>query len=166
MKQCFAALSDIVYELKESQIEGESLLRNPSVGTEPRAQERPESLDRVHVDLVMTIPIFVSGVLSGTMADGTVDIAPLGHSRIDVVLVREHSGARGDRLEHQGFDGCLFDVFEHSNDNLSGSLNHAEDRRLLLFESAPAAGGLQAVSSSFAAFFLTASGKPLCPATT
>jgi hypothetical protein len=60
----------------------------------------------------------------------------------------------------------LFDVFEHSNDNLSGSLNHAEDRRLLLFESAPAAGGLQAVSSSFAAFFLTASGKPLCPATT
>ena len=131
MKQSFAALSDIVDELKKAQVERESLLREPSVRSKPRTQERPESLDGVHVDLVVAIAIFISGILSGTMADGTVNVAPLSHSRIDVVLVREDSGARGDCLEHPGFDGCLLHVFEHSNDNLTGSLNDSEDWGLL-----------------------------------
>jgi hypothetical protein len=120
MEQCFTALSDIVDELKETQIERESVLRDPSVRTKPRAQERPESRYGVHVDLVVTVPIFVSGILSGTMADGTVDVAPLGHSRIVEKIGREvehvvlealdligevvvgHNGGNGGREAHGG----------------------------------------------------------------
>ena len=113
----------------------------------------------------MTVPFFVSDILSALMADGAVGVVPLGHSPLDVELVREHMGTKGDCLEHQMFDGCSFHVFEHSNDNLSGSLNDAKGWRLFLFEGAPAADGSRVRLSPLRPLFWAASGMPLCPAT-
>jgi hypothetical protein len=140
MEQCFASFSDVVYELEKPQIQGESFLRDPSVRPEPRAQERPEAFNRIDMDLMMTIPVIVPGIFPRSVTDSAMNVSPLSHSVVDVVFVREHSRLRGDRGSNQRLDGCLLHVFEHSDENLARSLNDAENRRLLLLQSAPSAG--------------------------
>jgi hypothetical protein len=44
-KQRFAALADVVHELKETQVQREFLLRNAPMGTQPTAQQRPVTVD-------------------------------------------------------------------------------------------------------------------------
>src|SRR5512135_1831664 len=57
-------------------------------------------------------------------------------------------------------------VLQHPDDDLAAALQHPEDRRLLLGQRPPATLPFQAPPSPGASFFLTASGWPLCPATT
>jgi len=158
VKQCFAAFPHVVYELEEPQIQWESLLRYASVRPEPRTQERPEALNCVDVDFMVTVPVLVPGIFPGGVTHSAMSVSPLSHSAIDVVLVREHPRLGGDRRSNQGLDGHLLDVFEHSDENLPRSLDDTENRRFLLLESASSTGCFQAVSSSSTAFFLTAPG--------
>ena len=71
-----------------------------------------------------------------------------------------------DRRSDQGPDRDLLDVGQHPDHDLAGPLDHAENRRLLLGQSAPASVSFQSPASAGSAFFLTTSGLPLCPATT
>ena len=164
-KQGFPASSRVVHKFKVPEVEGKSLLRYAPMWAKPGAQERPETLDGVDMDLMVSISVLVSGVFSGSMADSAVNISPLCHSGINIVLICKHSAPQGYGCLDDGRNGHLLYVFQHLDDNLSRSLDDTEDRRLLFFESASPTGPFQTVSSSLTAFFLTASGWPLWPAT-
>jgi hypothetical protein len=110
------------------------------------------------------VAVLVAGELTGRMADGAVGVAPFGQPGVDVVLVGVDLRPRGDRLLDQGTDRGLFDIREHPDHDLAATLDHAEDRGFLLRQRAATTLPFQLPSAAGAAFFLTASGWPLCPA--
>ena len=57
-------------ELEETQVEGQLLLGNPPVGTQPRAEQRPKALDRVDMDFMESVAIVVTGELPSGMTAG------------------------------------------------------------------------------------------------
>src|SRR4051812_44883996 len=133
---------------------------------EPRSQQRPEPLQRVDMHLAEPIAVVVPGELARRMADGAVCVAPLRQPGVDVVLVGVDGRPRGDRPLDQRADRHLLDVGQHPDDDLAAPLDHPEDRRLLLGQSPPARRPFQPPSPARSPFFATASGWPLCPATT
>jgi hypothetical protein len=64
---CRAA--SVVNELKEAQVDGQLLLRETAVRTEPGAQQRPEALDGINVGFAETVAILVTRILAPPMAD-------------------------------------------------------------------------------------------------
>ena len=63
------------------------------MGTKPRAQQRPEPLDGVDMDLTEPIPIIVSSELPSGVADCPVNVSPLGQSSIDIVFISVHNSS-------------------------------------------------------------------------
>src|SRR5919112_5839091 len=116
--------------------------------------------------LAEPVPVVVPGELPRRVADGAVGVAPLGEPGVDVILVGVDDAPRGDRGLDQRADRPLLDVRQHADDDLTGPLDHPEDRRLLLRQRPPARSPLQPPTPSGSPFFLTAPGWPLCPATT
>ena len=76
-QQRFAPFSNVLNELKESQVKRQFLLRNPPMRSEPRPQQRPKALNRVDMDFAKSIPILVAGELPGRVTHGVVGIAPI-----------------------------------------------------------------------------------------
>src|SRR6478752_3182130 len=112
------------------------------------------------------VPVVVSGVFARRVADRLVAVTPLAQATVNVVLVGVNRAPLGDRRLDQRADRHLLDVLQHPDHDRAAALQHTEDRRLLLGQGSPAALPLEPSSSGGAAFFLTASGWPLCPATT
>src|SRR4051794_31175487 len=56
-QQPLAAGTCVVHELEEAQVQRQGLLRDPAVRTEPRPQQRPESLQGVDMDLAEPVPV-------------------------------------------------------------------------------------------------------------
>ncbi len=82
-EQGFAASVRIVHELEEAEVERQLVLRDAPMRSQPGAQQRPKTLDRVDVDLAEPIPVLVAGILAPPMADGLVLVAPGGQARVD-----------------------------------------------------------------------------------
>src|SRR5512142_3343032 len=116
--------------------------------------------------LAETVAVVVPGELPGRMADGGVHVAPFGQPGIDVVLVGVDRRPRSDRPLDQWADRPLLDVRQHPDGDLAATLDHPEDRRLLLGQRPPARCPLQPSAAAGSPFFLTVAGWPLCPATT
>ena len=160
-EKSFAAFFGVVNELEEAEIERKALLRDATVRPKPGAQQGPETLDGVDVDFMEAVTVFIAGVLVSAVANGLVVVAPRRQAAVDVILVGQHEGARRDGRLDQGVYRDLANVLKHVDDDLAAALHHAENRGLLLFERATAAGSLQAVSSALTVFFFTAKGCPL-----
>src|SRR3954453_4832640 len=160
------AAPGIVDELEEAEIGGQLLLRDAPVGPEPGAQQRPEAFGRVDVDLAEAVAVLVAGVLAPRVAHGLVPVAPVVQPGVDVVLVRVHEGALGDRRLDPRPDRPLADVGEHAEHDLPAALEQAQDGRLVLVERAPAGSTPQPPAAARPPFFATAAGWPLWPATT
>src|SRR3954453_10011714 len=71
-EECFAAAAGVVDELEEAEIGGQLLLRDAAMRPQPRAQQRPEALSRVDVDLAEAVAIVVTGILTPSVAHGLV----------------------------------------------------------------------------------------------
>ncbi len=166
-QQRLTTLSDVVNELEESQIQGQLLLRDPPVGTQPRAEQRPESLDGIDMDLAETIAILIPGELPGGMTDRSMTVAPCGTigNRCHIHPCTQHRPG-SDRGANQRGDRDLLHVLQHPDHHRPAALDHAEDRGLLLGQRPPPPLPLQPAPSGGPPFFFTASGWPLCPATT
>ncbi len=104
------------------------------------------------MDLMETIPIIVSSILSKAVADCAVNVSPLGQTSIDVVFIREHLGIRGYSCSNDGLNSDLSDVFKHSDHDLTRVLNDTQDWRFFLLQGATTSGAFQAVSSALAPF--------------
>ena len=61
-EQGFAAAAGVVDELEEAEIGGQLFLRDAAMRPQPRAQQRPEALGRVDVDLPEAVTIVVTGI--------------------------------------------------------------------------------------------------------
>src|SRR3954451_13782576 len=124
------------------------------------------TVGRGNVDLAEAVAVLVAGVLAPRVAHGLVPVAPVVQPGVDVVLVRVHEGALGDRrLDHRP-DRPLADVGEHAEHALPAALEQAQDGRLVLVERAPAGSTPQPPAAARPPFFATAAGWPLWPATT
>ena len=135
------------------------------MGPQPRAQQGPESLSGIDMDFIKTVTVLIAGVFPPAMADCPMIKSPVGQAMINVILIGVHPGSRRDEPLNQRTDRSLLDVFEHPHDDRPASLDHAKDRGFFIFQGAAPARTLQASPPPPAAFFLTACGCPLCPAT-
>ncbi len=61
-----------MHELKETQVERQFFLRDPAMGPQPGAQQRPEAFGGVDVDLMEAITIIVAGIFASAVAYGVV----------------------------------------------------------------------------------------------
>jgi hypothetical protein len=163
-KQGLAPASGVVHELEEGEIVGQLLLGDAPVRPQPGAQQRPDAFHDVDVDLAEAVAILVTGVLTPAMVNGPVAEAPLRQAATNRVLVGVDQAAEGDASQDQRLDRRLLN--KQMQDHGTAALNHAEDRRLFLFQGATARQALQAAPTPQAAFFATAAGWPLWPAVT
>ena len=65
----FSASAGVVDELEEAEIDRQLLLRDAAVRAQPGAQQRPEALQGIDVDLAEAVAIVIAGVLAPGMAD-------------------------------------------------------------------------------------------------
>src|SRR5690349_24793893 len=77
----------VVHELEEGEVERQLLLRDAAVRAQPGAQQRPEALGRVDVDLTEAVAVVVPRVLAPGVAHGLVAVAPRLQPGLPVVLV-------------------------------------------------------------------------------
>src|SRR3954452_16761746 len=160
------AAPGVVDELEEAEIGGQLLLRDATVRPQPGAQQGPEALGRVDVDLAEAVAVLVPRVLAPRVAHGLVAVAPLFQAAVDIVLVGVHQRAlRDGGLDHRP-DRHLPHVGQHPQDDLAAPLQEAEDRRLLLRQRAASRHAPQATPAPRPPPLATAAGWPLWPATT
>ena len=74
-EQSLAPAAGVVDELEEAEIAGQLLLRDTPVRAEPGAQQGPEALGRVDVDLAKPVAIVIARVLAAGVADRLVAVA-------------------------------------------------------------------------------------------
>ena len=110
------------------------------------------------------VTIVIAGILTPGMADRFVTIAPVFQAGIDVVFISIDQRTRADGPCDDRLDSRLLNVGQHLEDNFAAALDQSKDRGLLLFQGA--AFAFQPPPASQAAFFWTAAGLPLWPATT
>src|SRR4051795_10199478 len=87
----------VVHELEESEVERQLLLRDAAVRSQPGAQQRPDPLHGVDVDLAEPVAVVIPRVLAPGVAHRLVAVAPLVQAGVDVVLVGVDEGVPGDR---------------------------------------------------------------------
>src|SRR5208337_3249531 len=97
------------------------------------------------MDFAESIPVLVAGELPSRVTHGVVGVAPLGEPIVDIIFISiDNSSFRNCSADQRG-DRLLLHVWEHPDENLSGALHHAEDRRFLLLQRSsarsPSAGG-------------------------
>src|SRR4051794_4342049 len=139
-----------------------------------RSQERSKDhvpsivltwISRVDVDLAETVAILIARVLSATVTDRLVPIAPGRQTCVDVVLVGVDAGALGHGGLDDRLDRLLLHVGQHAQHHLSAALHQAEDRRFVLRQRAAPRRSRQPAAASEPPPLATAAGWPLCPAT-
>jgi len=74
-EQGFATSARVMPELEEAEIKRQFVLRDGPVRAQPGAQQRPEALDRVDMDLAEAVAVLVAGV-----ADRLVPVDPGGQA--------------------------------------------------------------------------------------
>jgi hypothetical protein len=94
--QGFAPMARVVNELEEAEVERQLMLGDAAVRAQPGAQQRPEALNGVDVDLAEAVTILVARVLGMGVADCLVPVAPGRQAGVDVVLVSMYEGAGRD----------------------------------------------------------------------
>src|SRR5512147_3348250 len=72
----FPPFACIVSKLEEPKIDGELFLRDATVRSQPGAQEGPEALHGVDVDLTEAIAVFIARILAPPMAHRLVLVTP------------------------------------------------------------------------------------------
>ncbi len=166
VKQGFAASARVVHELKEAEVERQLVLRDTPMRAQPGAQQRPEPLHRVDVDLAKAVAVLVTGILAAGVADRLVLVAPGWQAGVDAILVCVDEGARGDGGGDDRHDRALPHVGQQAQHDLAAALDQPEDGRLVLRQRTAARRACQLAPAPEPARLATAAGCPLCPATT
>ena len=110
-QHCFTASSHIVDKLKETQVEGEMLLRNPSMRPQPRAEQRPKAFYGVDVDFTEAVTVLVTRIFPSTMANRSVAITPRYQRLVDHLFVGVDEAAGCNRRFDNRLNGFLLHIF-------------------------------------------------------
>jgi len=165
-EQGFAVSPSIVYEMEEAEVERQLVLREAPVRAQAGAQQRPEPFHRVDVHLAKAVAILVAGILSASVADRLVSVAPSWQAGVDAILVGVDKGVRSDGTRDDRLDRGLLHVGQHAQHHLAATLDQAEDGWLVLRQRAAARRVCQLATAPEPPCLATAVGWPLCPATT
>ena len=76
-EQAFAPDAGIMHELKKAQVERQFFLRDAPMRSQPRAQQRPEALGSIDMNLIEAVPVFIAGIFASAMTYGMVIKSPL-----------------------------------------------------------------------------------------
>src|SRR3954466_10229981 len=128
----FAPAARVVHELEEGEVVRQLLLRNAPMRAEPGAQQGPEPLDRVDVDLAEPVSVLVAGVLAAPVTNRLVLVAPGWQAGGDTILGGVDGGAAGDGGRDDRLDRDLLHVGQHAQDHLATTLDQAENGWLVL----------------------------------
>ncbi len=164
-EQSLSPSSGVVDELEKSEIGGQLLLRDTAMRTEPGAHPGPEALNGIDVDFAEAIAVLIPRILTPTLADRLVPVAPGRQAGIDGVFVGMDERARRDGRRDDRLDRCLPDIVEHLQNDVTAALDQAEDRRSFFLQRAPTGSSFEPAAPSRTAFLATVAGLPLCPAT-
>src|SRR3978361_2127881 len=115
---------------------------------QPGAQQRPETFNGVDVDFAESVAVFVARILTASMADRLVAVAPGWQSGVDAVFIGVDQRAGRNRLRDDWLDGCLPHVGQHVQDYLSAALDQAEHWRFLLLQRAASRRALKPATPS------------------
>jgi hypothetical protein len=143
---------DIVDELKETQVQWQAILRDSSVRPKAGTEQPPEPFQCVDMCLVEFNTIVLPCELACSMAHRLVTVAPFARPAVAVVFIGIDQSAFRDHPVDQGADRRLLDVLQHPDHHLATSLQHPEDRRLLLGHGAPTTFAFQPSPPGEAAF--------------
>ena len=92
VEESLAAIFGVVNELEEAEVEGKALLGDAAVRPEPGAQQGPEAVEGVDVNLVEAVAVFIACLLPSAVADGLVRVAPRPQAAVEIPFVGQHSG--------------------------------------------------------------------------
>src|SRR5215217_1002678 len=109
-EQSFAAAARVVHELEEAEIVWQLVLRNASMWSQPRAQQRPEALHCVDVHLAEAVAILIARVFAMRVANRFVLVAPDRQARVDVILICVDQAALADIGLDDRLDGRLLHI--------------------------------------------------------
>src|SRR3990172_7262475 len=150
MKQSLATTPDIVYKLKESEIARQLFLRNATMWTQPRTQQRPKSFHRVDMNFMKAVSIFIASIFTRRMIDAFMLVAPLLQTIIDIVFIGVNQAARLNHFGEDRLNGSLLNIRQHLNGHFAIALHHAQNRRLFFCQRAPSTFSFEFSPSSFA----------------
>src|SRR2546428_12786685 len=94
-------------KLKETEVQGEFLLGNAPMRTQPTAQERPEPFHRIHMHFTKAVAIFIAGKLTPSMVDMLMTVAPGLQTSINAVLICVNQCTCINGVFDQRLDGLL-----------------------------------------------------------
>src|SRR3954452_4799479 len=135
-EQGFAATAGVMHEVEETEIQRSFVLRDAAVRAQPGAQQRPEALDGVDVNLAEPVAIFIARIFAMSVADRLVAIAPGWQAGIDVVFIGMDQRAGRNCLGDNRLDRRLLHVGQHMQDHRSAALDQPENGWFLLFQRA------------------------------
>ena len=133
--------------------------------SQPGAKQTPDTFHGVDMDLVDAVSIGIPGILSFTVVDRDMDVAPSWETGIDAVLIGVDGAALLDHLGDPGLGGGLLDVATQVKETLSTARNHPQDRGVVRRRCTPAPLAFPAPPPSYPPLFWTSACCPLCPAT-
>ena len=67
-EQGLATSARVVHELEEAEVKRQLVLRDAAVRAQPGAQQRPEPLNGVDVDLAEAVAVFVAGMFAAPVS--------------------------------------------------------------------------------------------------
>src|SRR4051794_3220548 len=108
-----------------------------------------------------TIPVLIPRELPRRVAHRAMAVPPFRQPAIDVIFIGINYSTFINRPPQQGPDRRLFDVRQHPDDDLTGALDHPEDRRLLLRQRPTATLPLQPTTTPLAPLCLDRLGMAL-----
>ena len=115
------------------------------------------------MNFMKPIAIFIPRILTATMTNRSMLIAPFWESCIHVIFVCiNQCPYRNDRL-HQRSDGLLLNILQHLDADFSSALHHSHNWRLFGGQCATPPGASQSMPSSLPLLFPDHCRIPLMP---
>jgi hypothetical protein len=120
---------------------------------EPRAQQRPEPFQRIDMDFMKSIAIFVTRIFTLRVIDRFVRVAPLRQPAIDIVLICVQLATRFHCTCNDRLNRCLLNIGQHLNDHLAVALKQAKDGWFLLGQCPAPTRAFQSATTAFSPEF-------------
>src|SRR4051794_30946287 len=105
------------------------------------------------MDFVEAVAVFIARIFAAAVTDGLVLVAPHRQASVNAVLVGVDHRAFDDHGLNDRFDRFLLYIGQHPENDLTVTLNQAQDRRPFLFERATTTHSFEPSAPPGPAFF-------------
>jgi len=132
MNQGLATPSSVVHKLEKAQVQRQLFLCDATMRAQPGTQQRPKPFERIDMDFMKPIAVFITGILTSGVIDTLVLIAPFRQTIVDIILIRVYPTAGYNNLHDHGLDRHLLHIGQHTDDDVAVTLDQTQHRRFLV----------------------------------